>query len=72
VADGPVAEAAVIALAVPLVLSLGYVQADIALNPELDEVSRTRWRVAVWCLPWAVAVYWFAHVRSRAAVLRRS
>jgi hypothetical protein len=53
-------------LVVSLLLSfwaLGHLQAEVALNPYLDAVGRTRWRMALVCVPGAVALYWVLHVR---------
>jgi len=49
---------------VPLMLAWGTFQADIAMNPELGDDGRVRWRVALFCLPWSMAVYWHRYVRS--------
>ena len=51
--------------ALPFLFAWGHFQADVTLNPELDEPARTRWRNALWCLPWSIALYWQAHVRPR-------
>ena len=49
----------------PLFFAWGSFQADVALNPLLDEPGRTRWRVFLWMLPWSMALYWLRHVRPR-------
>lgn len=51
--------------ALPLLLAWGPFQADVALNPSLDEAARTRWRMVLWCVPWAMVLYWHRHVRPR-------
>ncbi len=67
---GPVAASVaglvVLAASLPVVFTWGHVQADVAMNGALDEVERNRWRIAVWCVPGAVALYWLRHVRPRA------
>jgi hypothetical protein len=67
IARVPGAEAALIVfVASPvLLLAWGPFQADIELNSELDVLERGRWRVAMWLLPWAAALYWLRHVRPR-------
>ena len=60
---------AVIAASVPVAFGWGHVQADVALNPLLDAPARSRWRIAIWCVPGAVALYWLRYVRPRAAAL---
>ncbi|HEX8122270.1 MAG TPA: hypothetical protein VF549_13495 [Solirubrobacteraceae bacterium] len=63
-----VAKAAALVLvvaAVPFVFVWGRVQADLAMNPMLDEVERNRWRIAIWSVPGAVALYWLRYVRPR-------
>ena len=60
---------AVLAASVPVALAWGHVQADVALNPLLDDGARSRWRIAIWCVPGAVALYWLRHVRPRQAAL---
>ena len=55
----------VLATAVPLVWAWGLYQADVALNPLLDEAGRTQWRMAVWFVPGSMALYWWRHVRGR-------
>lgn len=71
VVAGPVpaelAGVVVIVASVPVALAWGHVQADVAMNPALDDVERRRWRIAIWCVPGAVAVYWLRHVRPRRA-----
>jgi hypothetical protein len=63
-AAGPV----VLALSLPLVFAWGAFQADVAINPELDDTERRRWRIVLWCAPWSMTVYWLRHVRPRGAV----
>ena len=62
---GPNAGLVVLATSVPLLLAWGPFHADIAMNPALDDVARTRWRVLVWCLPWSMAAYWHLYIRPR-------
>src|SRR3954470_13971926 len=51
----PVEYAGVVLLAVsvPLLPAWGAFHGDVVLNPELDEVDRSRWRIAFWLLPWS-------------------
>jgi hypothetical protein len=56
-----------LAALIMLFWSTGHFQADVALNPALDEFDRRRWRVALWCLLWSMTLYWQLHVRSRRA-----
>jgi hypothetical protein len=69
--------AVLIAVALPGIVALGFVllssvaiyvaigpfRADVALNESLDEDERRRWRIALWVVPWAVALYWHRYVR---------
>ncbi len=43
--------------------SWGHAQAHVALNPDLDEAERQRWRVVLACVPGGLAAYWFLYVR---------
>jgi len=61
---GTIGGVVVLVAFLPLLLAWGTFQADIALNPALDEVDRTRWRIALWCLPWSMTAYWYRHVRA--------
>src|SRR4051794_21908064 len=49
---------------IPLLFAWGSFQTDVALNPRLDEAERARWRIAMWLLPWTIALYWHVHVRG--------
>lgn len=60
---------AVLVASIPVAFGWGHVQADVALNPAFDDRARSRWRVGVWCVPGAVALYWLLHVRPRRAAL---
>ena len=65
---GPTDWAAVSLLLLLLwIWSLGHYQADVALNPNLDEDWRRRWRVLLWLTPYAIVVYWLRQVRRRRA-----
>ena len=46
-----------------LLLAIGPYQADVALNPALDESDRRHWRIALFLFPWSMALYWHRHVR---------
>ena len=48
----------------PFYPAIGPYQADVALNSELDETSRRWWRIALFLLPWSMALYWRRHVRQ--------
>jgi hypothetical protein len=63
--DAGLAGAVVLVASVPVALTWGHVHADVALNGALDDVARRRWRIAVWCVPGAVALYWMLYVRPR-------
>ncbi len=58
---------ALLAASLPVVFGWGHVQADIAFNEQIDDVQRNRWRIAVWIVPGAIALYWLLYVRSRRA-----
>ena len=62
---------AVIALmlaSVPVVWAWGPYHAHLALNGSLDEVARSRWRIAFSLVPPSMAVYWLLHVRRQSAI----
>ena len=44
-------------------LAIGPYQADLALNVGLTEDERRWWRIALFLLPWSMALYWHQHVR---------
>jgi hypothetical protein len=44
-------------------LAIGPYQAEIALNPFLDETGRRRWRIALFLVPGAMTLYWHRYVR---------
>jgi hypothetical protein len=48
---------------VPLYLAIGPYQADVALNSWLSDGERRWWRIALFLLPWTMALYWSVHVR---------
>jgi hypothetical protein len=62
-ADGTIALALGVAVSLPALWAWGQVHADIALNPDLDEAERVRWRIGLACVPGAIAAYWFLYVR---------
>jgi hypothetical protein len=41
----------------------GHAQAELAFNAELDDVERQRWRIALACVPGALALYWLLWIR---------
>jgi hypothetical protein len=49
----------------PAFWAFGTFQADIALNPYLDEAERARWRIILACVPGGQALYFVRHVRPR-------
>ena len=55
----------VIVAAVPFLGAWGHFHADLELNGALDETARNRWRMALWILPWSMALYWLLYVRPR-------
>jgi hypothetical protein len=46
-----------------LLPAIGPFQAEVALNPALDEDDRRRWRIALYVLPWSMTLYWHRYVR---------
>jgi hypothetical protein len=61
--SGPVAVALLLLASLAIYVAIGPFQADVALNESLDEAERRRWRIALWIVPWAVALYWHRYVR---------
>jgi hypothetical protein len=60
------AAAFVFLIALPVwYLSIGPYQAEIALNPDLDETTRRWWRIALFLVPGAMALYWHRYVRRQ-------
>jgi hypothetical protein len=57
--------ALVLVASVPIYVAIGPFQADLALNDGLTELERTRWRIALYLVPWSMALYWHHHVRRR-------
>jgi hypothetical protein len=55
--------AALLLVSLPLLWAWGAFQAEVAMNPYLDDVERARWRILLACLPGSMAVYWYRHVR---------
>ena len=52
-----------IVVTIPLISAWGPSQADVAMNPALGEGTRTRWRIALWCVPLSMTLYWHGYVR---------
>lgn len=52
----------ILLIAAGVLFALGPIHAHIALNRDLDEAERIRWRVLVWTVPGAVAFYWHLYV----------
>jgi hypothetical protein len=48
---------------VPLLAAIGPFQAQVALNADLDEDARRRWRIALYLVPWSMTLYWYRYVR---------
>jgi steroid 5-alpha reductase family enzyme len=46
-----------------LLPAIGPFQAEVALNPTLDEDDRRRWRIALYVVPWSMTLYWHRYVR---------
>ena len=65
---GVAAAAVVVALAVPLLLSWGAYQADLAVNEGLGPRDRRRWTIAFYVLPPSMALYWLWWVRPRVRI----
>jgi hypothetical protein len=57
----------VVLASLPFMLAWGPFQADLATNELIDEPSLTRWRIALWILPWTMTLYWYLYVRPRAS-----
>jgi hypothetical protein len=56
---------AFVAVTLPLLWAWGHFLADIELNPFLDDATRQRWRLAVYLVPGALAIYWHRYVRAQ-------
>jgi hypothetical protein len=54
---------ALLVASIPFILAWGPYQAEVALNPDFDDVDRRRWRIALYVLPWSMALYWYRYVR---------
>ena len=67
VLDAAYAGLVLLAVSVPLLPAWGAFQGDVATNPDLDDVDRSRWRIALWLLPWSMALYGPVHVRGARA-----
>ena len=64
-AAGSAGAVAVLVVSVPLFFAWGRYQADVALNPLLEERDRARWRTLLWLVPWSMTLYWHRFVRPR-------
>lgn len=62
---GPAAGIVLVVVSLPLVLAWGSFQADLTMNPAMDEATRSRWRIALWMIPGSMALYWYRYVRVR-------
>ena len=62
--DGDVGGLVVLVVSVPLLWAWGLFHADLTMNQDLDDRERTAWRIALWCVPWTMALYWHRHIRS--------
>src|SRR4051794_6116633 len=62
--QGP-AGLAFVAATLPLLWAWGHFLADIELNPFLDDRARLQWRLAVYLVPGALAIYWRRYVRAQ-------
>ena len=56
----------VLVVSIPLLFAWGHFQAHVAMNPELDEAGRRRWRVLLYVVPWSMSLYWYRYVRPAA------
>ena len=52
-----------IVMGLPLLPAIGPFQAEVALNPVLDDEGRRRWRIVLYVLPWSMTLYWHRYVR---------
>ena len=62
--DGGLGGLIVLVVSVPLLWAWGLFHADLTMNESLDDRERTAWRIALWCVPWSMALYWHRHVRE--------
>jgi hypothetical protein len=60
---GFVAWAFVAIASLAIYVGIGPYQADLVLNDAVDEVERQRWRIALYLVPWSMALYWHRYVR---------
>lgn len=60
---GPLALTLVLLMSLGIYVTIAPFQADVALNESLDDDERRRWRILLWVVPWAVALYWHRYVR---------
>lgn len=49
----------------PLLWACGAFHGDLAMNEQVDEAERSRWRIALWFMPWSMTLYWYRYVRPR-------
>ncbi|MCW2993986.1 MAG: hypothetical protein JWQ18_1481 [Conexibacter sp.] len=54
----------VLAVSLPMFWACGPFQADVSLNTALDERDRVWWRIALYLVPGAMALYWHWHLRD--------
>jgi hypothetical protein len=60
---GFVAWAFVAIASLAIYVGIGPYQADLVLNDSVDEAERQRWRIALYLVPWSMALYWHRYVR---------
>jgi hypothetical protein len=60
---GPVAIVFLLVASLAIYVGIGPFQADVALNESLDDAERRRWRIALYLVPWSMALYWHRYVR---------
>ena len=50
-------------ISVPFLFDIGPFHADLAMNESIGAAERTRWRVALFLVPWSISAYWHVWVR---------
>jgi hypothetical protein len=54
---------ALLGASLPVFWAWGPYQADVTMNPHLQDSDRAQWRIMLACLPGSMAVYWHRHIR---------
>ena len=64
VTDNDAVAIAALVTALPFLFAIGQYQAEATLNPVLTEPQRARWRIALFTVPWSLALYWWRYLRD--------